>query len=310
MIEHFSTRDAEPGCQLDYWNNLLGATYDGLVVDPLQPRFHARMARWQLGDIMMIWPDSASAVVARRREGCAAATDQRVVVHIQHSGASMLEERGRTMQVETGDMVLCAGEDYYRFDVGGNHQMLVVELDRAWLADRVPMLDDRIAQVIPGTSAPVRLLHNFLLSLWREGTANLGGESGDAYAPVLADMLAVPLQHVCEPAPQQLRTLPFGRVQGYVEARLDDPALSASMLAQELGVSLRSLQSMMAQAGTTPVNYITDRRLRRAADLLLTDKQSSITDIAYACGFSDSAYFARRFRQHFGMTPRDYRGRH
>jgi AraC family transcriptional regulator, positive regulator of tynA and feaB len=47
-----------------------------------------------------------------------------------------------------------------------------------------------------------------------------------------------------------------------------------------------------------------------AAQLLATDHRRSITDIAYACGFSDSAYFSRRFNACFGMTASQYRARH
>ncbi|HEV8315310.1 MAG TPA: helix-turn-helix domain-containing protein, partial [Burkholderiaceae bacterium] len=36
----------------------------------------------------------------------------------------------------------------------------------------------------------------------------------------------------------------------------------------------------------------------------------TITEIAYAAGFSDAAHFSRAFQQRFGMTPRAYRRRH
>lgn len=36
----------------------------------------------------------------------------------------------------------------------------------------------------------------------------------------------------------------------------------------------------------------------------------SITEIAYAAGFSDAAHFSRAFQQRFGTTPRAYRKRH
>jgi len=32
-----------------------------------------------------------------------------------------------------------------------------------------------------------------------------------------------------------------------------------------------------------------------------------LSEIALAAGFADQSHFARRFRQHVGMSPRDYR---
>jgi AraC-like DNA-binding protein len=34
---------------------------------------------------------------------------------------------------------------------------------------------------------------------------------------------------------------------------------------------------------------------------------ASITEVAFELGFNDSAYFARCFRQQFGVPPRDWR---
>jgi AraC-like DNA-binding protein len=44
---------------------------------------------------------------------------------------------------------------------------------------------------------------------------------------------------------------------------------------------------------------------------MLTDirhEQMGIGDIAGACGFTDAAYFTRRFRMRFGMSPTAFRG--
>ena len=47
-------------------------------------------------------------------------------------------------------------------------------------------------------------------------------------------------------------------------------------------------------------------RIRAAAKLLQTQNYN-VTEIAYSCGFRDSAAFCYHFRQQIGMTPRQYR---
>lgn len=58
--------------------------------------------------------------------------------------------------------------------------------------------------------------------------------------------------------------------------------------------------------GTTPILYLNDYRLSKAA-ALLRSSDKSVTEICYACGFSDASYFIRRFREKFDLPPRKYR---
>ena len=52
-----------------------------------------------------------------------------------------------------------------------------------------------------------------------------------------------------------------------------------------------------------PMEYLNRCRLERAARLLRSQRNSSVTEIALACGFNSSQYFATRFRRHFQMSP-------
>ncbi|MGX8698439.1 MAG: AraC family transcriptional regulator [bacterium] len=60
--------------------------------------------------------------------------------------------------------------------------------------------------------------------------------------------------------------------------------------------------------GVTPGTYLNNYRLQRAVELL-QHSEKPITEIAYAVGFSGSSYFTERFRQLYGMTPKEFRKR-
>jgi len=87
----------------------------------------------------------------------------------------------------------------------------------------------------------------------------------------------------------------------YGEAvELDDLAGIAHM-------SKRSfLRTFQAATGQSPIAYLIGIRVNRAAERLRASNDA-ITEVAFACGFSDSNYFARQFRQIMGVTPREYR---
>ena len=55
---------------------------------------------------------------------------------------------------------------------------------------------------------------------------------------------------------------------------------------------------------TTPHKYLTDLRLKHAADMLRAG--SSVTEAARQCCYSDPLYFSRMFKKKFGVSPREY----
>lgn len=81
---------------------------------------------------------------------------------------------------------------------------------------------------------------------------------------------------------------------------IDGIAASASISISEC---LRCFHDMI---GTTPIQYLRQHRAQRAAELLCTTGLR-VTDIAAQCGFQDSSYFARAFRQVYGCGPTEYR---
>lgn len=79
-------------------------------------------------------------------------------------------------------------------------------------------------------------------------------------------------------------------------------------LAEHCAVSRRSLQRKIdALYGVTFSDLMAQRRMEHAAALLQAGM--SIKDACRACGYSHASSFSRRFKQHFGEIPRDYRQR-
>lgn len=78
-------------------------------------------------------------------------------------------------------------------------------------------------------------------------------------------------------------------------------------LAAELAISKNYLiKRFKTEIGVTPVQYLTDLRLKRAA-MLLAEHTLSVQDIANAVGIPDSNYFIKLFKRSYGVTPLQYR---
>ena len=66
------------------------------------------------------------------------------------------------------------------------------------------------------------------------------------------------------------------------------------------------VRAFKQSVGVTPHDYLIRRRVERTMELL-SGTNMPLSEIALAAGFADQSHCARRFRQHVGMSPRDYR---
>lgn len=111
------------------------------------------------------------------------------------------------------------------------------------------------------------------------------------------------------PAPQAHAGLSPGalrRVREYVEAHLSE-STDLATLAAVAGVSIHHFARGFKQSvGVTPHHYLVQRRVERAQDML-AHTDLSLSEIAYAAGFSDQSHLARHFRQMMGVTPGQFR---
>src|SRR5262245_46552554 len=96
------------------------------------------------------------------------------------------------------------------------------------------------------------------------------------------------------------------KVGEYIDTHLDTK-ISIQCLAQIVDLSPFHFARAFKQSyGVTPHVYLIRRRVERAMELLARTNLS-ICAIALAVGFSDQSHCARRFREHVGVSPFDYR---
>jgi transcriptional regulator GlxA family with amidase domain len=96
------------------------------------------------------------------------------------------------------------------------------------------------------------------------------------------------------------------RVREYVEAHLGD-SIDLATLAAVAGLSSHHFAREFKQStGLTPHHYLIQKRVERAQEML-AHTALSLSDIAYAVGFSDQSHLARHFRQLLGVTPAPFR---
>ena len=99
----------------------------------------------------------------------------------------------------------------------------------------------------------------------------------------------------------------FARIRHIIKDGYADPDFGPHEVATGAGISLRYLQKLFTERGSTCSEFIYSLRLDQAARLLYRRgslrASQPLSEIAYACGFRDYTHFARKFRQRFGHPP-------
>ncbi len=96
------------------------------------------------------------------------------------------------------------------------------------------------------------------------------------------------------------------RVIRYVRDNLDKE-MSLTEAAAAAFLSPNYLAHLLKkETGRSFVDMVTERRIERAKELLSTTTQR-VRDVSHQCGFSDEAYFNRRFKQITGITPKQFK---
>ncbi|MBE5949435.1 MAG: AraC family transcriptional regulator [Lachnospiraceae bacterium] len=96
------------------------------------------------------------------------------------------------------------------------------------------------------------------------------------------------------------------RIIEYIDENIVDASLNG--VAEHFNVSAAHLSRVFKEnAGINFSDYVAEKKLQKAVELLLDDSNYSIGDIAKALGYNTPAYFSRKFKERFELTPAMYR---
>jgi YesN/AraC family two-component response regulator len=96
------------------------------------------------------------------------------------------------------------------------------------------------------------------------------------------------------------------RALAFMHAHFAEP-ISLSGVAREAGLSRFHFCRLFHHETGTPFHeYLQDLRVTRAK-VLLANRYSRVSEVAYAVGFNDLSYFDKTFRRMVGRSPTEYR---
>jgi AraC-like DNA-binding protein len=315
-LETYTTAGLAPREGLSYWNRLMRATFDSAAVcAPLdEARFSAQMARLKLGDVQFVEMCSPATAV-RHVDAPRAGSRKLYVLQLQLEGTSVKRQCGREAQLFPGDFTICDGNGAWRFESEsrGPHRQLSIGIPKDLLRRYVGAPESILATRMCGTRGISGLASATVTDFWRRCRAEPDSMQRSRVVHALLELIAVAYARLPQVQASTLSkaTLLHSRVVAYIEAHLHEPDLGPRTIAGAMRMSTRSLHYAFDGEDETVGRYIRRRRLEESARAIVSAplRGRTLTAIAADLGFDSATHFGRAFREHFGVTPREYRRR-
>jgi AraC family transcriptional activator of tynA and feaB len=290
------------------WSDVLHESYFPLDVTVESDFRIGLLKRVDLGRIRFCTLDSDPMVTHRRLSHISPETKDFYVVEMPQETALGLRQRGREIMVQPGDFAIVNSAEMYTFDQRQKNQVQTLRIPCEALRDRLPGVDDWTVKTCSVNQPAVALFLDFLESYRRNGPSLSAALRATAERHLLDLMVLGLTASDARSDETATRIAHRQRALRTIERNFRNPNLEPSDIASTVGLSERYLQKIFSDRSETVTAILRRRRISEAKTLLVNrqERRLSVTQIAYAVGFSDAAYFSRVFRQETGVAPVQY----
>jgi AraC-like DNA-binding protein len=308
----FTTEDAPTHRRLALWQDIVCDVFVQLdCKSDLGTAFHGAITSSQLGPAKCSTVSSSRQRVLRTPSRIARASEDFVLFALGRRGAGAVLQDGRETVIQPGEFAFYDTTRPYELRFNDDFTQTIFQVPRAMLHRRFAGTQPLTATTFTLDRPIERLASQFLAGL-SEVADRLEEDTAIRLSDQAVDLLAMAMSERRGGAaltPSTHRSALLYRLKAHVLAHLPDPDLGLSETAAALGISPRYVNSLLADEGTSFQRFVLAQRLERCMRDLASPAHAHrhISEIAFAWGFNDLSHFGRVFREHYGMSPRDWR---
>lgn len=222
------------------------------------------------------------------------------------SGRYMLEQSGREVFLQPGEMTIYDATKPHRIHCPENFSKVIISVPRKYMRDRLSGVEACTACKISNQSGIGLVTSNLIRTI--SGQLNeIDVETFNRFAEHTLDFLTMSFATI---RPQHYAlsrhgSLTLSHVKLHIEQHLADTDLSPKNVAEAVGFSQRYINMLFEAENTSLMRYVLSRRLQRCYDDLIkpSHQYRRVSDIAFKWGFNDVSHFSRAFRQAFDAAP-------
>ena len=208
----------------------------------------------------------------------------------------------RSYDVETGDVIFIPKGIIHRTNyLGLTHSRLLINFTEDYIP---PILNERIEDMrFLYRSREISRNIEALFNKMEHEYTHPDDFTKESLKCLTAEMFFLILRH---PGSQEDATTGNELIDGIVkyikQNYMSDVKLSS--VAKMKSISPEHLSRTFKHCTGFGFNeYVTLLRLRKAEEMLQTEPQMTISEIAYECGFNDGNYFSYKFKKMYGISP-------
>lgn len=306
-----STKEVDARHRFQFWNDMLCSQYVELQSQqPTKMECYGEVRSLRFGSLDLSRVVSNVPSVRRTKLEISKANHEFVFVHLCSSSKAGVFQGGRLAELKNGDLAVYESTSTYDLTFEKLCDTRVMKVHRARLARLVPNLSDLTAVTLPGSLPEVRLYRQLLCQTWAEGD-ELSNLSMNHLSDALLSCVAGSLQTVSgieSSTHSKLDAYYMETALAHARANLSDETLCLSSIASAVGISARHLSRVFEGASMSLMRTVWRYRLEACKDDLSQPQTShrSVAEVAYSWGFNNQSHFCRKFREAYGMTPREW----
>ncbi|HED3063904.1 TPA: transcriptional regulator FeaR [Kluyvera ascorbata] len=273
---------------------------------PLDGDFHGEIDTSYAGSLKLSTVTTRNVNLFRTRQEIRSGNDAWFYTVFQLAGQADIEQDDRQVKLQTGDMTLIDASRPCSIFWQQTSRQVSLLLPRQLLENQLRgsgiSVATRLDKSLPMVQLSQRLLHESMSS------PQLSASESEAALDAMVCLLR-PMLHQREVAPSR-REKQFQKIMTLIDDAIQEEHLRPEWLADETGMSVRSLYRLFADKGLVVAQYIKNRRLDLCAQALQrAPDDEKLAGIGYRWGFSDHSHFSTAFKQRFGISPGEYRKR-
>jgi AraC-like DNA-binding protein len=309
-----STAGIDPASRSTYWHQAIANAYFALNLQFGDPaNFNGVLQHWTLGAVSLSRLRSGALQYRRLPKHLAQDTEEQLLVTIPARAEVYFSQCGHDVRCSPGSYIIERSHEPYEFSHTEDADLWVLKIQTKALAGRL-RAPDRFCSMQFDANAGVGGLFADLVQHIPQRFDQMPVAAREAIGQQLVDLLALSIQsdeRTLTSASSSVRAAHLTRIENFVRANLHRTDLDPDLIARECRISVRYLHELFRDTNQTVGQWIRDVRLEAAReDLAAIRNPLSIAEICYRRGFSDQAYFSRLFKQHYSMSPREYRQAH
>jgi len=292
-----------------YWGNLVSRAFGRLHSDTYgDDAFRGCITHTTLGEVQLGRLQASRHRVVRTAANRGPSDPGHLKLVVQRVGRSLFEQDGRRAWLRPGDWSLYDTTQSYVVASPDPVDIHVLMLPREAVLKGRNDLAAMMVRRLRGTTGMGRVACDMIARTFEAAQRGQlpGAEAGARISELVHLALVEQAGLRAEPL---RRSILRERIKVFIEEHLNDAALDVETIAKALACSVRSLHNAFELEDCSVRQYIWERRLAVVRAELERGVAGcpSITEAAFAWGFTSAAHFSRAFRAVYGVSAREWR---